>query len=86
MRVEDTFLFLMESLAHDLLIFYDDLTAFHACNGFVLQALAAALAKGEGMDERTVTGAIFCTQWLNDQSAELDQRLKNIQKYARRIT
>lgn len=76
----------MESLAHELLKFYDDLTAFHACNGFVLQALAAALAKGEGMDERTATGAIFCTQWLNDQSIKLDQQLKNIQMHARVVT
>lgn len=69
----------MESLAQDLLKFYDDLTAHHACNGFVLQALADALANGEGTDERIATGAIFCTQWLNDQSVELEQRLKKIQ-------
>lgn len=73
----------MDSLAHELLKFYDDLTAHHACNGFVLQALAAALADSEGTDERAATGAIFCTQWLNDQSAELEQRLKKIQMHAR---
>ena len=77
---------LMESLDHELLIFYDDLTAFHACNGFVLQALAATLANGEGTDKRTATGAIFCTQWLNDQSVELEQRLKKIQMHARVAT
>ena len=73
----------MDSLAHELLKFYDDLTAHHACNGFVLQALAAALADSGGTDERAATGAIFCTQWLNDQSAELEQRLKKIQMHAR---
>ncbi len=70
----------MDSLARELLEFYDDLTAHYACNGFVLQALAAALANGNGVDERTATGAMFCTQWLNDTSAELEQRLKKIQK------
>ena len=76
----------MESLANELLKFYDDLTAHHASNRFVLQALAAALANGEGTEERTATGAIFCTQWLNDQSAELEQRLKKIQVHARAAT
>ena len=73
----------MEPLAHELLKFYDDLTAFHACNVFVLQALATALANGEGTDERTATGAMLCTQWLNDQSTELEQRLKKIEMHAR---
>lgn len=73
----------MDSLAHELLKFYDDLTAHHACNGFVLQALTAALANGNGVDARTATGAIFCTQWLNEQSAELEQRLKKIQMNTR---
>ena len=76
----------MDSLAHELLKFYDDLTAHHACNGFVLQALATALANGDGVDERTATGAIFCTQWLNEQSVELEQRLKKIQIHARVAT
>ncbi len=70
----------MHSLSCELLEFYDDLTAHHACNGFVLQALAAALVNGDGVDERTATGAMFCTQWLNDRSVELEQRLKKIQK------
>ena len=73
----------IDSLVRELLEFYDDLTAHHACNGFVLQSLAAALADSEGTDERAATGAIFCTQWLNDQSAELEQRLKKIQMHAR---
>ena len=76
----------MDSLARELLEFYDDLTAFHACNGFVLQALAAALANGDGLDERTATGAMFCTQWLDDRSAELEQRLKKIRMHARIAT
>lgn len=76
----------MESLAPELLKFYDDLTAFHACNRFFLQALVATLANGDGADERTATGAIFCTQWLNDQSVELEQRLKKIHRHARVLT
>jgi hypothetical protein len=71
----------MDSLTRELLEFYDDLTALHACNGFVLQALAAALASGNGVDART-TGAMFCTQWINDRSAELEQRLKKIRMNA----
>ena len=71
------------SLSRELLEFYDDLTALHAGNGFVLQALAAALANGGGVDERTATGAMFCAQWLNDRSVELQKRLKKIQMHAR---
>ena len=76
----------MGSLARELLVFHDDLTAFHACNAFMLQALATALANGSGVDERTATGAMFCAQWLNDQSAELDQRLKKIRAHTRVAT
>jgi hypothetical protein len=72
----------MDSLSRELLEFYDELTALHAGNGFVLQALAAALANGGGVDERTATGAMFCAQWLNDRSVELEQRLKKIQMQA----
>jgi hypothetical protein len=36
------------------------------------------------LDERSATGAVFCTQWLNDRTEELEQQLKNIvsQAYA----
>ena len=71
-----------DSLSRELLEFYDDLTALHAGNGFVLQALTAALANGGGLDERTATGAMFCAQWLNDRSVELQKRLKKIQMHA----
>jgi len=64
--------------ARELLKVYDELTALNACNAFVMQALAAALAHGGGLDERSATGAVFCTQWLNDRTAELEQQLKNI--------
>jgi len=64
--------------ARELLKMYDDLTALNACNAFVMQALAAALVNGGGLDERSATGAVFCTQWLNDRTVELEQRLKNI--------
>ena len=65
-------------LARELLQFYDELTALHACSAFVMQALASTLAKGEGLDERSATGAVFCAQWLNDRTTEQEQKLKNI--------
>ena len=64
--------------ARELLALYDELTALHACSAFVMQALAAALAQGGGLDERAATGAVFCTEWLIDRTAELEQQLKNI--------
>lgn len=70
------------SLPRDLLEFYDELSAVNACNAFITQALAAALVKGEGLDERSATGAVFCVQWLNDRSAELEQQVKKIQARA----
>jgi hypothetical protein len=57
---------------------YDELTALHACSAFVMQALAATLANGDGLDERSATGAVFCAQWLNDRTVELERQLKNI--------
>ncbi len=64
--------------APELLRLYDELTALNACSAFVMQALATVLANGGGLDERSATGAVFCTQWLNDRTAELEQQLKNI--------
>ena len=64
--------------ARELLKLYDELTALHACNAFVMQALAAALVNGGGLDERSATGAVFCAQWLNDRTVELERELKNI--------
>lgn len=74
----------MDSLARELLKLYDELTALHACSAFVMQALAAALVSAGGLDERSATGAVFCTQWLNDRTVELERQLKNIvsQAYA----
>jgi hypothetical protein len=66
------------SPARELLKLYDELTALHACNAFVMRALASALVNGGGLDERSATGAVFCTQWLNDRTAELERQLKNI--------
>jgi hypothetical protein len=73
-----------DSPARELLKLYDELTELHACSAFVMQALAAALANGDGLDERSATGAVFCAQWLNDRTAELERELKNIvsQAYA----
>jgi hypothetical protein len=73
-----------DSPARELLKLYDELTELHARSAFVMQALAAALANGGGLDERSATGAVFCAQWLNDRTAELEQQLKNIvsQAYA----
>ena len=64
--------------ARELLKLYDELTALHACSAFVMQALAAALVSGGGLDDRSATGAVFCAQWLNDRTAELERQLKNI--------
>jgi hypothetical protein len=75
-----------EWLARELLQFYDELTALHACSAFVMQALASTLAKGEGLDERSATGAVFCVQWLNDCTAEQEQKLKNILSKAQAST
>ena len=65
-------------LARELLRFYDDLTAVHAGGAFVMQALAAALVKGEGLDDRSATGAVFCVRWLDDRAMELEQQLREI--------
>ena len=67
-----------QSLARELLQFYDELTALNACSAFVMQALASTLANGGGLDERSATGAVFCAQWLNDRTAEMEQKLKHI--------
>ena len=64
--------------ARELLKLYDELTELHACSAFVMQALAAALVNGGGLDERSATGAVFCAQWLNDRTTELEQQLKHI--------
>ncbi len=76
----------MGLLARDLLEYYDDVTALNACNAFVMQALASTLAKGEGLDERSATGAVFCAQWLDDRAAELEQRFKDILSKAQSST
>ena len=67
-----------QPLARELLEFYDELTALHAGSAFVMQALASALVKGEGLDERSATGAVFCAQWLSDRTAELERQFKSI--------
>lgn len=70
------------SLPSELLEFYDELTALNACSAFITQALAAALVKEDGLDERSATGAVFCVQWLNDRTAELELQIKKIQASA----
>jgi hypothetical protein len=74
--------------ARELLKLYDELTALHAASAFVMQALAAAQVYGGGLDERSATGAVFCAQWLNDRTVELERRLKHIvsQGYASTTT
>jgi hypothetical protein len=64
--------------ARELLALYDELTALNACNAFVMQALAAALAGGGGLDERSATGAVFCAQWVNDRTAEIERQFKGV--------
>lgn len=68
----------MDSTARELLTLYDELTALHSCHAFVTQALASTLVQGGGLDDRSVTGAVFCTQWLNDRATELEQQFKTI--------
>lgn len=57
---------------------YDELTALNACSAFVMQALAIALINGGGLDEHSATGGVFCAQWLNERTTEMEQQLKNI--------
>ena len=64
--------------ARELLALYDELTALNACNAFVMQALAAALAGGGGLDERSATGAVFCAQWVNDRTVEFERQFRSI--------
>lgn len=64
--------------ASELLKLYDELTALNACSAFVMQALATALVNGGGLDERSATGGVFCAQWLNERTVEMEQRLKDI--------
>ena len=70
--------------ARELLKLYDELTALHACNAFVMQALAAALLNGGGLDERSATGGVLCAEWLNERTVGLERQLKQIvsQAYA----
>ena len=72
-------------LARELLQFYDELTAHHACNAFLLQAMASTLVNGEGLDKRSANGAVYCAQWLNDRASELEQQLKSLQSKAQSI-
>ena len=65
-------------LARELLALYDELTALNACSAFVMQALAAALAGGGGLDERSATGAVFCAQWMSDRTAEIERQFKDV--------
>lgn len=64
--------------ARDLLRLYDELTALNACSAFVMQALATALVNGGGVDERSATGGLFCAQWVNERTTEMEQQLKDI--------
>lgn len=67
-----------ETSASELLKLYDELTALNACSAFVMQALATALVHGGGLDERSATGGVFCAQWLNERTVEIEQQLKDI--------
>lgn len=67
-----------DSPASELLKLYDELTALNACSAFVMQALAMALVNGDGLDERSATGGVFCAQWLNERTMEMEQQLKDI--------
>ena len=64
--------------ARELLALYDELTALNACSAFVMQALAAALVGGVGLDERSATGAVLCAQWVSDRTAEIERQFKSV--------
>ena len=72
------------SLAHELLEFRDELDDLNACNAFVVQALAGAVAGGERLGRRAATGAMVCAQWLDDRAAELERCLRKIHRRARK--
>lgn len=62
----------------ELLKLYDELTEINAASAFVMQALTAAFIRDEGLDERSATGAVFCAQWINERTVEMEQQLKDI--------
>ena len=70
----------MHSLARELLLLYDEFSEQNAGVLFVMQALAAALAKEDGPDERLALGAAFCVQLMNDRTLDLQRRLKSMQE------
>lgn len=70
----------LDLLGHELLSFYDEFTEQNACVLFAMQAFAAALACADAADQRSVTGAMFWIQRLNDRALDLEQRLRDIQK------
>jgi hypothetical protein len=65
-------------LARELLRFFGELTELHAGSAFVMQALASALVHGEGRDDPSATGAVFCVRWLEDRVTERERQLKDI--------
>lgn len=67
-----------KSLCGELLKLYDELTALNACGAFIMQALATAQINGGELDERSATGGVFCAQWVNERTAEMEQHLKDI--------
>lgn len=70
----------------ELLKLYDELTALHTGTAFVMQALAMALVNDEGLDERSAMGGVFCVQWLNERTAELERQLMHILSQAHTST
>lgn len=70
------------TLAGELLTFYDDLTALNTTATFVLGALAAAVEAEAPAQRRAATGAAFCVGWLNDRAQELERRLREIRARA----
>ena len=68
--------------ARELLEFYDQFSELNACCAFVLQAAVRIVEDGEVTDRRSAVGAIYCAQWLQDRMAELERKLRKIERAA----
>jgi hypothetical protein len=71
-----------KDFARELLEFYDQFSELNACCAFVLQAAVRIVEDGEVTDRRSATGAIYCAQWLQDRMAELERKLRVLERRA----
>ena len=73
-------------LAHELLDFYDEVTAHNAATLFLLQALAAKVEEEGTRGKRFTYGASICVQRLADEATRLEKRLTQIRQDAGRTS